>query len=91
MAGDLTIAPAQGVLEILSTASRLLSNPQEFEAALPLLAGLMVPAWADGCAIGLWGGDGGVRIVASAGKVPRDRSLGGRQSLDLVVSKVRGG
>lgn len=91
MAGDLTIAPAQGVLEILSTASRLLSNPQEFEAALPLLAGLMVPAWADGCAIGLWGGDGGVRVVASAGKVPRDRSLGGRQSLDLVVSKVRGG
>ena len=89
--GDLTVAPAHGVLEILSTASRLLSNPREFEAALPPLAASLVPGWADGCAIGLWGGDGGVRIVASSGKVPRDRSLGGRHTLDPLVTKVRGG
>jgi anti-sigma regulatory factor (Ser/Thr protein kinase) len=91
MTGDLTIAPAHGVLEILSTASRLLLKPQDYEAALPPLADSLVPLWADGCTIGLWGGDGAARLIATAGKAPRNRTFVRRASTDPATGTLPNG
>lgn len=75
MRGSVGIAQAQGVLDILSAASRLLSHPADFEAAAPAIAQQLVPLWVEGCTIGLWGGTGDPRIIASTGKAPREGSF----------------
>ncbi|MGH7683255.1 MAG: ATP-binding SpoIIE family protein phosphatase, partial [Vulcanimicrobiaceae bacterium] len=62
-----------------------------FEAALPPLADLLGTTWADGCAIGLWGGDGGVRIIATAGKAPKSRTFARRPVDNPSVSTLPGG
>jgi len=75
---DLLTHSVQGVLELLSSASRLLLPAEDVERALPVLAQLLVPAWVDGCTIGLAGDDDESRIVASAGEAPGKAALNRR-------------
>jgi anti-sigma regulatory factor (Ser/Thr protein kinase) len=74
---EIEAASVQGVLDLLSTASRLLSNPEDYEAALPALARLLVPAWAQACAIGLCkeGDPSKVRVVAELGRTPEETAV----------------
>ncbi len=65
---DLLTQSVEGVLELLSSASRLLLPAEDIESALPVLAQLLVPAWVDGCRIGLAGDEDEVRIAASVGE-----------------------
>lgn len=74
---DLTQS-VQGVLELLSSASRLLLPAEDIESALPVLAELLVPAWVDGCTIGLLGSEDEVRVAASAGRAPSETALNRR-------------
>ena len=72
------------VLELLSSASRLLLPAEDVEAALPVLAQLLVPAWVDGCTIGLIGDEDEVRIMASVGQVPGEPD--GGWTLEVAIS-----
>ena len=67
---DLLTQSVQGVLGLLSSASRLLLPADDVESALPVLAQLLVPEWVDGCTIGLLADEDELRIVASAGQEP---------------------
>ena len=65
---DLLTQSVEGSLQLLSSASRLLLPAEDIEGALPVLAQLLVPAWVDGCRIGLAGDEDEVRIAASVGE-----------------------
>jgi len=71
---DLLTQSVDGVLELLSSASRLLLPAEHVESVLPVLAQLLVPVWVDGCTIGLTGEEDEVRIAASAGQAPAERA-----------------
>lgn len=60
-------APVEAVLDLISSMNRLLAPATEYESMLPGLCRLLVPDWAEGCAIGLFDEDGTLRPVCEAG------------------------
>ena len=67
---DLQSASAEGVLELLAAVSRTLERPEDYPTALGPLVRLIVPAWADGCTIGLLDGNASMKVAATAGVRP---------------------
>lgn len=82
---DVRTQSVEGVLQLLSSASRLLLPAEDVESALPVLVRLLVPAWVESCTIGLSESEEDeLRIVASAGKSAegwvREIAIGGRSA-----------
>lgn len=88
---ELDTAPIQGVLEVLSAASRLLLPAEEYEQVLPVLARLLVPSWVDACTVGLWEEKGGMRIATSLGRPPEDGVLFRRVPHQPITTTYDGG
>lgn len=76
---ELPVASVQGVLEVLSAASRLLADPVEYEAALPVLGSFLVASWVEGCTIGLTDEAGSTHIACSLGRPASDAALARRR------------
>jgi anti-sigma regulatory factor (Ser/Thr protein kinase) len=67
---DLLTQSVEGVLELLTSASRLLLPAEDVESVLPVLARMLVPVWVEGCTIGLGAEEDSIRVAASVGQAP---------------------
>ncbi|MBV8601091.1 MAG: serine/threonine-protein phosphatase [Candidatus Eremiobacteraeota bacterium] len=78
---DLPTASVEGVLQLLSSTSKLLAAEDDCRAALPQICALLVPKWVEGCAIGLIDEFGTLSVAAQRGSVALDKA-GARSSFD---------
>jgi anti-sigma regulatory factor (Ser/Thr protein kinase) len=69
---DLLTRSVEGVLGLLSSASRLLLPAEDVESVLPALVQMLVPEWVDGCTIGLFADKDNIRVAAAGGQPPSD-------------------